>query len=285
MNYIRIIYFIFLIMLISNCDDKKIGEFDFINNDQEEIKELIVKYKTTKQIDSLMDFGLYNLAFEAVLMNDNIFSDQDKIMIANQFVDNGEFDKGLALSKTIHQKNNYYDIICLKLNCALNKQDNMLSGLLLDSLKITLQENTNSEKQVAYNMLKGYHAHNTKQYYLSIAINEQVLNDVKLFHLPTKYLLKAYRRLGNDYNDIVRDKIPFNKNAAYCFKKGIYYYQKELELLLQSANPNHTKIALNYFTTAMLVSSFDKKHDVLPYYKKALNSLIVNNTDGFYSYS
>jgi hypothetical protein len=42
-----------------------------------------------------------------------------------------------------------------------------------------------------------------------------------IFHLPNNYLIKAYRRLGNDYNDIVREKIPFNKSAFYCFNKGM----------------------------------------------------------------
>ena len=145
MNYTRLFKYIIIIILLSNCNNKKNSETDFIMNDQDEIKGSIADFNTTKQIDSLMSFGLYNLAFEAVSSNEIYFSDEDKIKIANQFVDNGEFDKGLELAKSINQSTNYYDIICLKLNCALNKQDTILSGLLLDSLSSDPEIESNKE--------------------------------------------------------------------------------------------------------------------------------------------
>ena len=281
MKFTRAFNFIIILILLSNCNNKKNSLADDIINNQSEIKALLNHFKTSEQIDTLISFGLYNLAFEAISINENYFSDMDKIKIANQFVDNGEFDKGLELAKSINQSTNYYDIINLKLNCALNKQDTLLSGLLLDSLSSDPTIENNKEKQISFNLLKAYHAHNSKQYYSSIALNEKALNDIQLFHLPTKYLIKAYRRIGNDYNDIVRDKIPFNKSARYCFNNGMEYYQKELELLLNAANPNQAKIALNYITSAMLMSNFDRKYDVIPYYKKALQSLIVANKNDF----
>jgi hypothetical protein len=209
MKFTRAFNFIIILILLSNCNNKKNSLADYIINNQSEIKALLNQFKTTEQIDTLISFGLYNLAFEAISINENYFNDQDKIKIANQFVDNGEFDKGLELAKSTNQSSNYYDIINLKLNCALNKQDTLLSGLLLDSLSSDPTIETNKEKQISFNLLKAYHAHNSKQYYSSIALNEKALNDIQLFHLPTKYLIKAYRRIGNDYNDIVRDKIPF----------------------------------------------------------------------------
>jgi hypothetical protein len=281
MKYTQAFNFIILLILLSNCNNKKNSATDDIINNQSEIKALLTHFKTSEQIDTLISFGLYNLAFEAISINENYFNDQDKIKIANQFVDNGEFDKGLELAKSINQSTNYYDLIHLKLNCALNKQDTLLSGLLLDSLSSDPTIKANTEKQISFNLLKAYHAHNSKQYYTSIALNEKALNDIQLFHLPTKYLIKAYRRIGNDYNDIVRDKIPFNKSALYCFNKGMEYYQKELDLLLQASNRNQAKIALNYITSAMLMSNFDRKYDVIPYYHKALQSLIVANKNDF----
>ena len=281
MKFTQAFNFIILLILLSNCNNKKNSATDDIINNQSEIKALLTHFKTSEQIDTLISFGLYNLAFEAISINENYFNDQDKIKIANQFVDNGEFDKGLELAKSINQSTNYYDLIHLKLNCALNKQDTLLSGLLLDSLSSDPTIEANTEKQISFNLLKAYHAHNSKQYYTSIALNEKALNDIQLFHLPTKYLIKAYRRIGNDYNDIVRDKIPFNKSALYCFNKGMEYYQKELDLLLQASNRNQAKIALNYITSAMLMSNFDRKYDVIPYYHKALQSLIVANKNDF----
>jgi hypothetical protein len=89
MKFTRAFNFIIILILLSNCNNKKNSLADYIINNQSEIKALLNQFKTTEQIDTLISFGLYNLAFEATSINENYFNDQDKIKIANQFVDNG----------------------------------------------------------------------------------------------------------------------------------------------------------------------------------------------------
>lgn len=99
--------------------------------------------------------------------------------------------------------------------------------------------------------------------------------------LPDEFLAKVYHRLGNDYNDIVRDHISFQENKAICFQKGIQFYEKELAILIRSKHKDNTKIALNYITTAMLYRTQRKAYDVKSLYDKALTSLIVSQNHDF----
>jgi CHAT domain-containing protein len=251
------------------------------DRDEKSINTCLKEYSRVSKIDTLIDLGLYNLAFEAVNQNKSSFNDTQLLKTANRFIDNGEFDKGLSISKSIDQKVNYYDITYLRLNCALNKQDTSLANGLLNTLIEKSYTEPSPLKQLELELLKAYQAHNTKNYLLSIKTNEIVLKKTLELKLPDEFLAKVYHRLGNDYNDIVRDHILFHENKAICFQKGIQFYEKELAILIRSKHKDNTKIALNYITTAMLYRTQGNAYDVKNFYDQALTTLMVSQSHDF----
>ena len=116
-----------------------------------------------------------------------------------------------------------------------------------------------------------------KNYFKSIHLNEYALSLIVKRKLDKKYLLTVYRRLGNDYNDIVRNNIPFSIPKKSCYELGLNNYKKEASLLFEDKNPNNTKIALNYITTAMLSRTVESKDKIIKLYSDALKALIVSN--------
>ena len=277
----RILIFIVISLIFFCCKQKSVMSSSIYDTDEKAINSYIKEYKCDSKIDTLIDLGLYNLAFESVNRNNAFFSAGELLKISNRFIDNGEFDKGLSISKSIDQKANYYDITHLRLNCALNKQDTSLASKLLKTLIERSHAEKNPQKQLELELLKAYQAHNTKNYPLSIETNETVLKKTIELKLPNEFLAKVYHRLGNNYNDIVRDNISFNENKAICFQKGLDFYEKELSILISSKHKDNTKLALNYITTAMLYRTLRKTYDVDNLYHKALMTLIVSQDNDF----
>jgi hypothetical protein len=95
--------------------------------------------------------------------------------------------------------------------------------------------------------------------------------------LPEDYLSIVYHRLGNSYNEIVRDNVTHNEDREICYKKAIAYYAKELNILTSNAHLNHTRIGLNQITTAMVKRALYPLNNYLKYYENALKELIVAN--------
>lgn len=71
--------------------------------------------------------------------------------------------------------------------------------------------------------------------------------------------------------------MPFHEDRSICFKKAIQYYSKELNLLTTNTELNHTRIALNQITTAMLYKAFNPSANPTRFYELALKELIVAN--------
>ena len=277
----KILAFIVINLIFFCCKQKPELGSSIYDRDEKAINTYIKEYNCISKIDTLIDLGLYNLAFEAVNQNKSSFNDTQLLKTANRFIDNGEFDKGLSISKSVNQKVNFCDITHLRLKCALNKQDTSLASNLLNTLIEKSYTEPSPQKQLEIELLKAYQAHNTKNYLVSIKINETVLKKTLELKLPDEFLAKVYHRLGNDYNDIVRDHISFQENKAICFQKGIQFYEKELAILIRSKHKDNTKIALNYITTAMLYRTQRKAYDVKSLYDKALTSLIVSQNHDF----
>jgi hypothetical protein len=112
---------------------------------------------------------------------------------------------------------------------------------------------------------------------LAIKLNEEALSRIVSFYLPEDYLSIVYHRLGNSYNDIVRDNVPHNEDREICYKKAIAYYAKELNILTSNSHLNHTRIGLNQITTAMVERALYPLNNYSKYYENALNELIVAN--------
>lgn len=157
------------------CKQKPELGSSIYDRDEKAINTYIKEYNCISKIDTLIDLGLYNLAFEAVNQNKSSFNDTQLLKTANRFIDNGEFDKGLSISKSVNQKVNFCDITHLRLKCALNKQDTSLASNLLNTLIEKSYTEPSPQKQLEIELLKAYQAHNTKNYLVSIKINETVL--------------------------------------------------------------------------------------------------------------
>lgn len=278
-RHISIIILLFIIAFF--FFRQKGGEQDEFHDDYQLINQSILHFNTPESIDSLIDFGLYNLAFEAILRNKKNMSDSAKISIAFKFAENGEFDKGYELIGLIDKVKNRIQFFNFSLYCNLKKENRYESKQLFDSLEKYNSGNSNIQNKVELLLSQAYLEHNRKNYQKSISLNESAIVLIQEYKLPEKFLAIAYRRLGNDYNDIIRNKIKFPISPSTCLQHGFSYYKKELEILLKEEKPNKTTIALNYITTAMLNNSFLAKEQLIRYYKKALELLIVSKRNKF----
>jgi len=276
----------FLYLLITifglSCHENTGSFHSEIDSDSKVIHACISKINNTSEIDTLINRGLYNLAFEAVTLNKRNFKEEDEIAFARSFLENGEFDKCLSIVNQLKNEEYKFEILQLKLNCALNKQDNSLSKLYLDSLIHTNTTLKDTIKSLEILISKGYYEHNCKNYKTAIQLNEEVLGIILSYNLPMQYLASVYHRLGNNYNDIVRDNVPFHENRSNCFKKAMLYYAKELDILLLDTSINHTKIALNHITTAIVERAYNPKTNHSKYYEWALKELVVANDSSMF---
>jgi hypothetical protein len=252
-------------------------EKSLVDLDSKLLETIILDFDSLHEINEILEIGLYNLAYEATLKNKLNFSGYDCLSIAKQLISNGEFDKGLDISNELDSVDFEYDILHLKLLAALNKQDNLLARRHLNQILKFSGENTDPIRKVELTLLQAYHAHNEKEYPLAIALNQSALKEIISENLPDKYLLMVYRKLGNSYNDIIRDGIPFHETKESCYKKAIYFYNKELEILNKNKNGNRSLIALNLITRAMVERAYKPEDSYFLFYEKALNELIVAN--------
>jgi hypothetical protein len=277
-------YFLYLLIAILglSCHEKKVSFHSEIDSDSQVIQACLLKINNTSKIDTLINLGLYNLAFEAVTLNDQNFKEEDKIAIAKSFLENGEFDKSLNIVNQLKTTHNSFEVLRLKILSSLNKQDNIGSKLQLDSLFQLYGESTDIIKKIELKLLQAYYEHNCKNYTASIKLNEEALQNFITHRLPSNYLSVVYHRLGNDYNDIVRDNISYHEDRQTCYSKAIHYYSRELDLLIANASINHTKIALNQITTAMVERAYNPKTKHSKFYELALKELIVANNSSMF---
>ncbi len=274
---LRNFLYLLIVTLGLSCNVKEVTIHSEIDLDSQDIHASISKIKNNSNINTLINLGLYNLAFEAVSQNGQKFIEQDKIEIAKSFIENGEFDKGLSIISVLKNSQNSFDVLQLKLVSSLNKQYNIESKDLLDRLVELSDTTNNARRSLELKLLEAYYEHNCKNYKKSIKLNEEALNEIISHQLPEYFLSIVYHRLGNDYNDIVRDNIPYHEDRTTCYSKSIHYYSKELQLLNKSTGLNHTKIALNQITTAMVERAYNPKKNHSKYYELALKELIITN--------
>lgn len=263
-------------ILLVSCFNQTDRQLD--NNDTD-LESFLSNVSRPSQIDTLINLGLYNLAFEAVTQSN--FTENENIYFANRFADHGEFDKGKFIMSLVDPAKNQEELIYFDLKGALSKQDNEVSKKLIDSLSQLNIDTLKPINQVKLLLAKAYLYHNLADYEQSIDLNHSVLKLIRERKLPDHYLAITYRRLGNDYNDIVRNKITFKESRDECYRKSIRFYQKELTILNKDSVLEKTKVALNQITTAMLMRAYLTKKDLTVYYHHALNNLIVSNDSNF----
>jgi CHAT domain-containing protein len=269
-----------LFVFFVSCQNKDMKPNPYLV-DNECIRTTLNKEFSINIIDTFITNGLYNLAFEVITSNKGKISNNQTLALANRFIENGEFDKGLSLANAIQDPTQKQSVLLLNLYGSLNKMDNGQAQVLLDSLLILNRLNPRLMNFVEINMTKGYLAHNRKDYVKSVELNLAAIEKIKTEHLSDDILARAYHRIGNSYNDIVRDDIDFTIDKKTCLNYSIQYYQKELNLLIKNKSRNETKIALNYITTAMLLRGKVNDDSLVCYYKKALSLLIITNNKDF----
>lgn len=250
-------------------------------SDSEKIQTTLIKVKSYSAIDTFITSGLYDLAFESVITNKGKLTNNQTLTLANRFIENGEFDKGICIANMIKDPVYKQSVLVLNLYSTLNKMDNSQAQILLDSLLALNNLNPGIIAPVEIILAKGYLAHNRKDYINAVELNQNAIDIIIKKHLSVDLLAKAYHRIGNDYNDIVRDTIPFPENKKICLKKAIDYYHKEYDLLIRNKTQNETRIALNFITTAMVLRTRIPNDSLIGYYNKALSSLIIANRNEF----
>lgn len=263
-------------MLLVSCFNQTNQQSE--NNDSY-LESFVSNVSRPSQIDTLINLGLYNLAFEAVTQSN--FNEDNKIYFANRFADHGEFDKGQSIMSLVNPIKNREELIYFKLKGALIKQDNEASKKLIDSLNQLNIDTLCPINHVKLILAKAYLHHNLTDYEQSINLNHRALQLVLKHKLPDHYLAIIYRRLGNDYNDIVRNKIVFKESRDECYRKSLGFYQKELNIIHKQDITDRAKVALNQITTAMLMRAYTTKKDLTVYYRNALNNLIVSSDSNF----
>ena len=272
---------ILIVVLVGACRTKHPQSSTIYEQDSKEIDVVLEQFDSKESIDSLLELGLYNLAFASIEKNKKVFDDGSKMQYGFIFAENGEFDKANSLTDAVKASKYHIDQLYFDLYCALKKEDHWLSKQLLDSL-LKQTRNEKSAELLVNNMLyTAYYQHNIKNYEASIELNKKAIQFIMAKKINSRFLLQAYRRLGNDYNDIVRNNLPYSEPKDICLKKGLKYYQQELNLLNQSKSVSKTKIALNYITTAMLSSKHYAKPKLIELYTKALDELIVSKNKNF----
>jgi hypothetical protein len=241
-----------------------------------------ISFQSQGVLDSLINYGLYNLAFEAIQGKHVLLKDAELLTYADAFLKHGEFDKGLYLANLVNHFQFRFELISLKLDAALNKMDVESARYLLDSLSLNPEISLNKERYIAFQLQKAYQAHNMKDYKYAIELNKQCIEYINKNNLPIINLARAYRRLGNSYNDIVRDHVSFEETPEICYKKGMEFYNKERDIIDTIEHKTYYSKEINYITTAMLYKCFYSNTDtIVSYYTKALGELILRIDTNF----
>lgn len=268
---------LFITLVSFSCREQEKQEPPYIDHDALFITQLLSNVNSLSAVDSIIQLGLYNLAYAALNQHNSKINQEGRIQIAKHLVKNGEFDKALGILNQLISHKNDFEVLRLRLLCTLNKLDNDLAGVFLDSLSSLYSNTKDTIQATELVLLKAYYAHNIKNYPLAIQLNNVAINNIIKHHLPEELLSVAYHRLGNSYNDIIRDHVPHNEDRPTCYKKAMSYYALELDILKKNEHQNHTRIGLNQITTAMVDWAYHFNRNVLPYYENALKELIVAN--------
>ncbi len=233
-----------------------------------------------QSLQNLFEGGYSEMAFKIVADSLSQMSNVRRVNCARLYIDYGHFEKALQLIEQINDTQVNFEILNIKMLAALNKQDTALSGRIRKAMALAYIKSPSIENRFNYLAISAYHFHNCKKYAKAIKCNLFLLTLVKGTAYQEQFERKIYRRIGNSYNDLVREKIPFHEGREICFKKTLYYYAKEKEILDQQRNSNEVRKGLNLITTAMVLNE-DGKTKIIPYYIKALEHLIQYNTKDF----
>lgn len=267
-------------ILFSCKKDSKVNKQAF-RNDTAHLKRILFDFKDIQAIDRLLDYGLFNLAYSALVQNQFKLNDSNKIEYAYRFAEYGEFDKANALIPLVKSQQFNFEKDNFHLFCELKKQDTVRAEELFKRIDKKYRYALNERQEVEFLLQSAYLAHNQKKYQQSIYINESALAKIQLLAANEALLAKVYRRLGNNYNDIVRNQIHFHLPKKLCYDKSLDYYTKELRILRKDRHPNKNKLALNKLTTVMLTRLNLSDSIFIREYEQILNLLIASRTNDF----
>jgi len=265
-----------LLLIILICLSCARGKPDFSAALFQDNQAILRQIKSNPELfnpDTLIYLGLYNLAIEAI----NILNPSDSLLLiyARNLGESGEFDKSNILLSRLREEAHSDEYYKLKMWFALDKMDTVLTNKYCDSLRLDSIMPHDAEDYVERNLLLAVHHHNCKRYKESIQRNEQMVEYILKHNLPERLLLIAYRKIGNDYNDIARNKLPFSVPLEICKEKALRYYRLEMEIMERKPEYYRLRIALNHLTTALLLQPYLPPLEVADCYLKVLETLII----------
>jgi CHAT domain-containing protein len=270
-----------LILLLLSCKTESKTDLNAFSNDSSHLNKIILDFKSTGAIDDFLGYGLFNLAYSALVQNQSYFNDSIKMSYAFQFAEYGEFDKANAIIRLVKSQEFRFEKDNFQLFCELKKQDTIRAQELFKNIDNQYRSTLNQREKLELLLQEAYLEHNKKNYKRSILLNENALEKIKYLSSNEVLLAKVYRRLGNNYNDIVRDHIKFHLPKSICYQKSKDYYSNELRILNLANEKNKNKLALNKLTTVMLTRMNLPDSVFIKEYQKILDLLIVYKTSDF----
>ena len=270
-----------LSLLLLSCKKESKPELQRFSSDSSILKRIVMDFKNTRSVDVFLDYGLFNLAYAALVQNQYYLNDSIKMSYAFQLAEYGEFDKATALVPLVKSKDFDFEKDNFQLFCELKKQDTISADATFQTIHQKYRSKLNQRDALELMLQEAYLEHNKKNYARSIYLNESALVKINALSSNTALLAKAYRRLGNNYNDIVRDRIEFHLPKSICYQKSLTYYTNELRVLNLAKRTNKNKLALNKLTTVMLTRMNLPDSIFIKEYQQILDLLVVSRTADF----
>ena len=217
-----------------------------------EINAALDSIKKDESLNELISEGFTELGFK--IMDDSLKVDSSierKIRYSQLCINNGDFEQGLKYIHNAYSTKYNFELLDIKAAAALNKTDTAARALLDDMAK-DLAASYSPARQIEYLIQKGYYLHNCKHYDSAIATLNDAIDTCKRYQIDSIYLARIYRKLGNCYNDLTRNKIEPNKTKDPIYINGMSCYAKEKEIL-DTRKTEYNKAIGNQITTGMLM--------------------------------
>jgi hypothetical protein len=129
-------------------------------------------FKNTRSVDVFLDYGLFNLAYAALVQNQYYLNDSIKMSYAFQLAEYGEFDKATALVPLVKSKDFDFEKDNFQLFCELKKQDTISADATFQTIHQKYRSKLNQRDALELMLQEAYLEHNKKNYARSIYLNE-----------------------------------------------------------------------------------------------------------------
>ncbi len=226
--------------------------------------------------DFLYNHGSYHIAKYEIAKRRLQFN--DVLYLSNIAWQIGWYDQADTYAKQAikmaHNKTDKAKGLLAQWQCDLNDMDTVKSGATLNKLKPYNSLLNESQFKLEYLVNTGYHYHNKKEYSKAILqFHEAVDFNKKVTKADSIWLGNSYHKLGNSFNDILRDTITQFYSRKMAYDSARFFYKKAL-LINERLYPTiHPRIAITYINLGLTERSNGHLHEAERMYIKAFDHL------------